>query len=189
MKFTKLLVMSALWLVGLNANAADLIERTAPTQPSWAPKFGDAITVDDIVKEPAQFEVGQLYVLYNTGKQLYFSQGCTWSTQAAVDELPLVVRFSLPDGKTIEDQALLLNDYNLYTNKWNLTFFDNPNGMFTDRATQPNIYWNVIPAGDKVYRLQASPLNPTYNPTKNPGYVGYDEATKQGGDTQGRGIG
>lgn len=189
MKFTKLLVMSALWLVGLNANAADLIERTAPTQPSWAPKFGDAITLDDIVKEPAEFEVGQLYVLYNTGKQLYFSQGCSWATQASVDELPLVVRFSLPDGKTLEDQALLLNDYNLYTNKWNLTFFDSPTGMFTDRASQPNIYWNVISAGDKVYRLQASPLNPDYTPTNNPGFVGYDEATTQGGDTHGRGIG
>ncbi|MBQ9672119.1 MAG: hypothetical protein IJV34_04630 [Prevotella sp.] len=193
MKFSKLLVLSALWLIGLGANAqVELIDRVAPVAPDWNPRFDDqgTLTVDDnVVQTPATFEVGKFYVLFNKDRELYFSQGCSWSTQAAADVTPIVVRFTLPDGKTLADGALLLNDFNLYTGKWNLAFFDSATGIFTDRNTQSNFYWNVIDQGNNTYRLQASEANPDFTPTKNPGFVGLDDATQQGGDTHGRGIG
>ena len=191
MKFSRLLVLSALWLVGLGANAADLIERVAPTEPGDQPSFLDGtLTVEDnVVAQPADFEVGKLYVLYLKDKDLYFSQGCSWSTQASADVTPFVVRFTLPSGKTLADAALEFNDWNLYTKKWNLAFFDSATGMFTDRGSQANYFWQVIDLGNKTYRLQASEANPDLKPSTNPGFVGLDDATAQGGDTHGRGIG
>ena len=190
MKISKLLVLSALWLVGLCASAADLIERVEPVEPEVQPIFGDlGISVSDIDKTPVAFEVGKYYVLYNVGAGKYFSQGCNWATQASLHETPLAVRFTLPEGKTLEDACLLLNDFNLYTNSWKLAFFDNETQMYTDRGSQANIYWQVVSQGNNVYRLQASEENPTFKPSVYPGFVGRDEAVTDRGDNHGRGVG
>ena len=114
MKISRLLVLSALWLVGLGASAADLIERTAPEAPDVLPVFGDAgVSVDNIDRTPQKFEVGKMYVLYNVGADKFYYQGCNWATQAAVDDTPLAIRFTLPEGKTLADAQLLFNDYNI----------------------------------------------------------------------------
>ena len=189
MKFSKLLVLSALALMGLSANAADLVERVAPVQPDVMPVFGDlGLPVDDIDRTPATFEVGKLYVLYNVSADKFFYQGCNWATQGAVDDTPLVVRFTLPEGKTLEDAMLVLNDYNIYTNSWKQSFFDSATSIFTDRGSQANFYWQVIAQGDKTYRLQASEANPDYKPSTNPGFVGRDDALTDQGDDHGRGA-
>ena len=190
MKFSKLLILSALWLFGLGVNAANIIERQAPEEPATAPIFGDlGIPVSDIDKTPVTFEVGKIYVLYNVETGKYFSQGCNWSTQASLDDTPIAVRFTLPEGKTLSDATLLLNDFNLYTNAWNLAFFDSETSIYTDRASQANIYWQVIGQAGGTYRLQASESNPTLKPSEYPGFVGRDDAITDKGDTHGRGIG
>ena len=177
MKFSKLLVLSALWLFGLGANAADLIERTAPEQPAVGP---GNLTADDFTATAAQFVVGNCYVIYNVGAQSYFGEGNAWGTQASVSETPLLVRFTLPEGKTIEDAALLFNDYPNTKNAWKLVFFDSADAMFVDRGTQANYFWQVVAGnGANTYRLQASPANPTLNPTNNPGFVGLDVTTNE----------
>lgn len=189
MKISRLLVLSALWLVGLGANAADLIERTAPEAPDVLPVFGDAgVSVDNIDRTPQKFEVGKMYVLYNVGANKFYYQGCNWATQAAVDDTPLAIRFTLPEGKTLADAQLLFNDYNIYTNNWNLSFFDSPTAIFTDRGSQANYFWQVIDMGNNTYRLQASEANPELKPSTNPGYVGRDEAITEQGDDHGRGA-
>ena len=169
MKFTKLLALSALWLLGLGANAAELIERTAPDAPS--PQVETA-SLD--LDNPAEFVLGNYYVLYNVGAKQFFTEGNSWGTQMSLGDGANLSYFSLPAGKTIEDAALLFNNYSAAKSSWKLAFFDSATAMFVDLGSQANYYWQVIPAEgkEKTYHLQASPLNPNYNPTNNAGFVG-----------------
>ena len=182
MKFSRLLVLSALCLTGISAWAADLIERVAPEAPETQPIFGDAgIDVGAIDRTPVKFEVGKMYVLYNVTADKFYYQGCNWATQAAVDDTPLAVRFTLPDGKSLADAQLLFNDYNIYVNNgtitgWKLSFFDSKDAIYTDRASQPNYFWQVVEKGNNTYRLQASEANPDHKPSTNEGFVGFDDA-------------
>lgn len=175
MKISKLLVLSALWLLGLSANAQDYTEREAPTEPEK--KVFTAEDIASIDKTPQEFEVGEYYFLYNVGTQKYWQQGNNWGTRASLDDVPMLVRFTLPSGKTLADATLEFNDYPPTKNKWMLAFFDNANQMYVDRGSQANIYWQVVPSGDKTYRLQASPSNPDLNPKNYPNkFVGRDES-------------
>lgn len=184
MKLTKLLVLNVLMLFGVSAQAADLIERTAPEQPGSA--VIDEAALAAIEKVAVEFEVGKYYVLYNTGAKQYYSQGNNWGTRASVSDLPILVRFTIPEGKTLADNALYLNDYCIYNNGWRLAFFDSATGIFVDRGSQANFYWQVIAQGNNVYRLQASPANPTFTPTNNPGFVGRDpEVPQDNGNNEG----
>lgn len=168
MKLTKLLVLNVLMLLGISAQAADLIERKAPSPVI------DAEALAAIEKVAAKFEVDKYYVLYNKGAQQYFSQGNNWGTRASVSDLPILVKFTLPEGKTLEDQTLYLENYCLYNKAWKKAFFDSQTSMFVDLNNQKNIYWQVVDQGNNVYRLQASPSNPDFTPTSNPGFVGRD---------------
>jgi len=190
MKLSRLFVLSALWLTGLGVSAADLIERVAPEAPATAPLFGDnGLAVDDIDRTPAAFEAGKIYVLYNVAEGTFFSQGCNWATQAATASTPIAVRFTLPEGKTLEDAALLMTDYNRYTNSWKEVFYDSQTAMFTDRGSQAVSYFQLVNQGENVYRIQASPLNATFTPEAYPGFVGRDAAVTDPGDLHGRDVG
>ena len=172
MKISKLLVLSALTFMGLSANAANLVERTEPLEPDFGP---GGLTVDNFAATAADFVIGDCYVLYNVGSQAFFGEGNAWGTQASIStETPLMVRFTVPAGMTLEDNALLFNDYANSKTAWKLVFFDSATSMFVDLGSQANYYWQVVAAGDKTYRLQASPKNPTYTPENNPGFVGLD---------------
>lgn len=177
MKISKLLVLSALWLFGLGASA-QYEQREEPTSPVTKYTADDVAALD---KTPQEFVVGDYYVLYNKDAGKYFTEGNAWGTQASAGATPLLVRFTLPDGKKLEDAALLFNDYAVSKDSWKLVFFDSETAMFVDRGSQANYFWQVVPAGDKTYRLQASPANPSLNPTNNKGYVGI--AANATGDT------
>jgi hypothetical protein len=170
MKFTKLLVLSALWLVGLSVSAADFVERTAPKAPT-----STTVDVSSInLEQPDEFVVGNYYAIYNVGAKEFFTEGNSWGTQASLGAGANLSYFSLPDGKTLEDATLIFNDYSKKVGAWKQVFFDSNTAMFVDRGSQANFYWQVVPVEGqpKTYRLQASPSNPTLNPTNNPGFVG-----------------
>lgn len=105
MKLSKLFVLGALGLVSLGANAADLIERTAP--------------IPDAVQEtPVAFEIGKTYILYNVGTEMYFAQGSTWSTRGCIVPTKAsavkirVAKYTIDnvwDGKTYEVQTYVTN--------------------------------------------------------------------------------
>lgn len=178
MKIKKLLVLSALAFMGLSANAANLVERTEPLEPDFGP---GGLTIDNFAATAADFQIGDCYVLYNVGSQAYFGEGNAWGTQVSITtETPLLARFTVPAGMTLEDNALLFNDYANSKTAWKLVFFDSPTSMFVDLGSQANYYWQVVAAGDKTYRLQASPKNPNYTPENNPGFVGLDVTTDPG---------
>lgn len=160
MKISKLLVLMALLLTGGSAWAADLIERTAPTAPEEKPLV-TAELLETINKTPQEVKMGVCYVAYNTGAQQYFTEGNNWGTRASVGDIPLVVRFELPSGKKLEDQALFFYDYSKNKGSWKKAFFDSETAMFVDLGSQANYYWGLKAMGNNVYRLFASSANPS----------------------------
>jgi len=156
MKFTKLLALSALWLVGLSANAADLIERVKPTNA-------------DVKQTPVTFQAEEEYLLYNTGAQMFFSQGNSWGTKASGNanvESANRMYFTkyVPEGGEWDGKTFIFKIYSSVRStsySWHQCFFDSQTAMFVDHASQPNIYWEVKDMGNNVYRLMAAAANPS----------------------------
>ena len=175
MKISRLLVLSALWLVGLGANAADLNERTAPEEPSWD------VDIASLDMTPQDFVVGNVYALYNVGTQMYYYRGNAWDSQATGStEKALPVRFVLPNGKTLEDKALYIRDYFDRDNpaRWRTAFITTGDGqvngvygegtaaLFTDNndGTAALMWIEASTAGNKLYNISISELNTAAQP-------------------------
>ena len=172
MKISKLLVLSALCLFGLNVQAADLIERTEPL-------------VVDVVPTAVAFEADHQYLLYNTGAGYFFSQGNAWGTKASGNpnqEAALRVNFVKNvvngewDGKTYIFK--IYSSIRNTTYSWHECFFDSETTMFVDRGSQGNLYWEVIDKGNNTYWLGAAAANPSIH-SGDSLYVGWDETVPQ----------
>jgi hypothetical protein len=161
--------------VGLGANAADLIERTAPEEPSWD------VDIASLDMTPQDFVVGNVYALYNVGTQMYYYRGNAWDSQATGSaEKALPVRFVLPNGKTLEDKALYIRDYFDRDNpaRWrtafittgdskvNSAFGDGTAALFTDNndGTAALMWIEASTAGNKLYNISISELNTAAQP-------------------------
>ena len=134
MKFSKLLVLSALWLgIASNAKAADL-------------------TGDWTMPEPTGLEFttftddGTSYYLYSPAARMFFSSGNSWNTQASVRTFgyPFWVVSSSEDGapegsyelwNTVNnpDRTDVTGDHNLFT--------DDGGSTWVDHASQANYSW------------------------------------------------
>ncbi|MBR4898571.1 MAG: hypothetical protein IKZ48_07285 [Prevotella sp.] len=175
MKISRLLVLSALWLVGLSANAANLNERTAPEEPAWD------VDIASLDMTPQEFVVGNVYALYNVGTMMYYYRGNAWDSQATGSaERALPVRFVLPNGKTLEDKALYIRDYFDRDNpaRWRTAFIttgdskvngafgDGTAALFTDNndGTAALMWIEPSAAGDKLYNISISELNTAAQP-------------------------
>jgi hypothetical protein len=172
MKISKLLVLSAMWLTGLTASAADLIERTQPS-------------VVDVLPTAAAFQVDHQYLLYNKGTGYFFSQGNSWGTKASGNpnqEAALRLYFTKYlnagewDGKTYIFK--IYSSIRSTNYSWHEVFFDSPTAMFVDRASQANLYWEVIDKGNLTYNLGAAAANPTIH-SGDSLFVGYDPSVSQ----------
>ena len=170
---TKLLVLSALWLVGLGAYAANLVERTAPVEPESA-LIDDVSTID---KTAQDFVVGDAYVIYNKGAEKYYYQGNAWGTQAtgSADEA-MIVRFVMPNGKSLNDKALWLRNYVPTQSQWRTAFITTGDGrvggvfgtgtaaLFVDNNDGDAALLWVEASGDKTYRISISESNSAAQP-------------------------
>lgn len=170
MKITKLLVLGALLLMGNGvAMAADWIARTAPT-------------VSDVKAEAVNFEADHEYLLYNTGAQMFFSQGNAWGTKASGDahqEHALRMYFTkyVPTDGEWDGKTYIFNVYSSIrstTYAWRKCFFDSDVAMFVDHASQPNLYWEIQDMGGATYRLKAAEANPSIK-SDGTQFVGRDE--------------
>lgn len=141
MKFTKLLVLSALLLVGSGVAKAEVKDgvRVQP-QPAKTQGFVASETTDTY------------YYLYNVNAKLFFTEGNAWGTQASVGYTGLKVAFTTDAEYT---SVYLFNDYSLKKNSWKLVFFDSKTAMYVDRGSQANYRWAVV-KGDGTFRLQAA---------------------------------
>ncbi len=171
MKISRLLVLSALGLWSLGANAADLVERVAPTN-------------DDVQQVPVAFQAGKTYLLYNVGTQKFYTQGNSWGTRSSVGPLSEAIRVHLdeyvPEGQSLTEVTYQFFNYSCVrtrTYSWHQSWFSNDQvQMYTDLASQADKYWAVDDQGGNTYRLKAAQINPE---VKSDGtqFVGYQEGT------------
>lgn len=154
MKIAKLLVLAALAL--FSNNAAKAVDGNVWTKP--VPEFSSLV-------------VGEVYYFYNTGSDLFFTQGNAWGTQASVGKQGLKVR--------VEQQSegvYILTDSVATQKAWKMWWFvDDGIGMYVDYNNQPDYLWEITSMGDNVYRLSPSALNPNVN--NNTLFVGLDRTT------------
>jgi hypothetical protein len=156
MKVSRLLVLSALWLTGLGVNAADLIERTAPTNA-------------DVPQTAVAFEADHQYLLYNTGKGEFFSQGGAWGTKAcSCPEVEYANRMYftkyVPEGDEWDGFTYIFKIYSTIRSNnyaWHECFFDSDVAMFVDRGSQGNYFWEIEDKGGNTYRLYSAAINPS----------------------------
>ncbi len=151
MKISKLLVLSALWLIGLGANAAvELTERKAPTEPTTKEYSGDALNA--ISKTNAEFKEGASYVLYNKDAQKYFIAGSDWGTRATANATKAArVYFTATEAaKKLGDGVYELKNY--VNSKMQSAFGEESQNIWTDNDGNDGRFWKIIANGD-AYRI------------------------------------
>ncbi|MBQ3629839.1 MAG: hypothetical protein II949_01230 [Prevotella sp.] len=171
MKYSKLLVLSALWLSSLGVNAADLVERTMPTN-------------DDVEVKAVEFAVGQTYLLYNVTADAYFTQGNNWGTRGCVGPKASAVRIKVAqykvdnvwDGKTYEIEDYVCVRSTNYS--WMKACMDDSGNLFLDQTTWANRFYEIQPQGNLVYRFMPNEVNTTIK-SDGTQFMGRDEAVPQ----------
>ena len=171
MKISRLLVLSALGLASLSVNAAELLERTKPT-------------AEVIPEVPTNFQVGKEYVLYNTGTQLYFTQGNTWGTRGCVGPKSSAVLLKVAeykvedvwDGKTYEIENYVTNR-TAYS--WYKACMDDDGNLYLDQSTWGNRFYEIqVQTDGLTYRLMPAEANAKHK-SDGTQFVGRDESVPQ----------
>ncbi|MBP5338466.1 MAG: hypothetical protein J6Z14_04065, partial [Prevotella sp.] len=171
MKLSRLFVLSALCLTGMSVNAVELEPREAPTPE----KAGST---------PVAFEVGKTYILYNTGAEMYFTQGSTWSTRGCVVPNKAsavairVAKYTVSDvwdGKTYEIQNYVTNRTSY---SWYKLCMNTGGDLYLDQTSWAR-FLEIKDQGSNVYRLMPSEENANvtdYETVVSDGtqFIGYD---------------
>ena len=131
MKLSKLLVLSAMWLVGVSANAE--VPDGVWTMPEPTGLEFTTFTAD-----------GERYYLYNPAAKMFFSAGNNWGTQASVRTFGIQVWLEPATEADAPDGSYELWDEN--TNPERSTgngnvFTDDGNSSWVDHGTQGNYSW------------------------------------------------
>ncbi len=156
MKIARLLVVGALFLLG--NNVAKAVDGNVWTKPAAVTEFASLVD-------------GEVYYFYNTGSQLFFTQGNLYGTQASVGETGLKVRVEMQ-----WEGVYTLTDYVKTQEAWKMWWFvDTSNIMYVDYNNQPDFLWEITAMGNDVYRLSPSAQNPNWN--DNTKFVGLDRTT------------
>jgi len=169
MKISKLLVLSALWLLGLSANAQDYTERVAPESPG---NTFDEEALAALDKTPQAFQADEYYVLYNKGANMFFIAGNDWNTRASFnDKQAAVVYFTQTSAAKEKGEGVYeLKNYVPQFSEFRSAFADGAESVWTDNNGQANRFWKVTSVGEDV-RLscvtQGDNLFLGYNPAKN----------------------
>jgi len=178
MKFSKLLVMSALLLSSGMAQAA-IVDgvRQKPvfdTSKLQTAELPTGTAMSDTT------EVGTYY-LYNLGSGLFFGEGNAWGTQASVAEVgnrAFFTQYKSTSETEWDGTTLLFNDFSIVKKSWKTVFFDSETAMFVDRGNQANYGWAVDQAADGKIRLHVAnhaTINPAFNSENHPDlFVGLD---------------
>ena len=155
MKIAKLLVLSALFLLG--NNVAKAVDDNVWQKPS--------------VTEFASLVDGEIYYFYLPGCQLFFTQGNAYGTQASAGTTGLKVKVEQQS-----ENVWTLTDYVKSQNAWKMWWFvQDMNIMYVDYNNQPDFLWEIKDMGSQVYRLSPSAQNPNWN--DNTKFVGLDQTT------------
>jgi hypothetical protein len=151
MKFTKLLVLSALCLFGLNATAE---------------------IVDGVRQKPvpsATYQAGETVYLFNVGAEMFFTAGNDWETRASVGEVGQKVVFTASDAALAQGEDVVeLKSYVPKFSKMLSTFTDGVASIWTDNDNGANHFWKVTANGN-YYRIS----NATFETSL---FLGWDQS-------------
>ena len=179
MKLSRLFVLGAMGLASLSANA---IELEAWEEPSAA----------DVQETAVAFEVGKTYILYNTGAEMYFTQGSNWSTRGCVVPNKAsavkvrVAKYTIDnvwDGKTYEIQNYVTNRSSY---SWYKLCMNAAGDLYLDQTSWAR-FLEIQDQGSNVYRLMPSEQNATiegYEAMVSDGtqFIGYAGLAYDGGN-------
>ena len=144
MKISKLLVLSALWLCGLGAQAAIVDGVRQAPEPATTPF--QTSTADEV------------FYLYNTSAKMFFTQGNTWGTRACVGPYASAVKVYFSEAP---DGGYLINNYICIRStsySWkNACAEAEGSALYCDQsASWGRPYWKVVPTSGNGFRLQTT---------------------------------
>ena len=167
MRISKLFVLSALGLFGLNANAADLVERTAPEKPAEVAAL-DAASFESLDKTPAPLAVDQAYVMYNVAAQKCYLAGNNYNTRASIgpwastegddkNEYAAAVMYFTQTGeaKAKGDDVYELKSWVPKFSEFRSSFGGNTGvgDIWTDNNGRDDRFWKFADQGNNTYRI------------------------------------
>lgn len=172
MRISRLLVLSVLGLSGLNAMAADLVERTAPEKPAAAAAL-DAASLESLDKTPAPLAINQAYVMYNVAAQKCFLAGNDYSTRASIgpwvsesgdtQEYAAAVMYF---ASTSASAAMGADVYELKSwvpkfSEFRSSFGGNSGvgDIWTDNNSRDDRFWKYADQGNNIYRISNAKNN------------------------------
>jgi len=152
MKISRLLVLSALWLIGLGANAADLIERVAPDQPATV--LYDETALSEMTLTPSAYAEDHGFFLYNVGAAKYFCAGNEWNTRASLSTSAPVVYFTVTSAAKAKGEGVVeLKNYVPDKAEFRSAFAGGASDFWTDNNTRADRFWKVTVVEDNKIRI------------------------------------
>ncbi len=175
MRISKLFVLSALGLFGLNANAADLVERTAPEKPAEVAAL-DAASFESLDKTPAPLAVDQAYVMYNVAAQKCYLAGNNYNTRASIgpwastdgdtNEYAAAVMYFTQTGeaKAKGDDVYELKSWVPKFSEFRSSFGGNTGvgDIWTDNNGRDDRFWKFADQGNNTYRISNQKNSTTF---------------------------
>lgn len=105
------------------------------------------------------------FYLYNTGSQLFATQGNEYHTHLSVAESGLkfkVHQYVLSEASGWDGVTYTISDSVVTQGAWKEVFFENFPHIFVDRYNQNNYYFNFEEFGGNEYGIYAADCNPDY---------------------------
>ena len=175
MRISKLFVLSVLGLFGLNASAADLVERTAPEKPAEVAAL-DAASFESLDKTPAPLAVDQAYVMYNVAAQKCYLAGNNYNTRASIgpwastdgdtNEYAAAVMYFTQTGeaKAKGDDVYELKSWVPKFSEFRSSFGGNTGvgDIWTDNNGRDDRFWKFADQGNNTYRISNQKNSTTF---------------------------
>lgn len=175
MRISKLFVLSVLGLFGLNANAADLVERTAPEKPAEVAAL-DAASFESLDKTPAPLAVDQAYVMYNVAAQKCYLAANNYNTRASIgpwastdgdtNEYAAAVMYFTQTGeaKAKGDDVYELKSWVPKFSEFRSSFGGNTGvgDIWTDNNGRDDRFWKFADQGNNTYRISNQKNSTTF---------------------------
>ena len=109
------------------------------------------------------FAAGQECYLFNVGANRFYTEGNAWGTQGSVGQEGLKCKF-VQSG-----EAVKLTNFSITKNAWRTTFVTTNGALYVDGDNPAECWWQVVPSGEKTFRLMISSPNVVYNQANYPG--------------------
>ena len=132
MKLSKLLVLSALSLLGLSAQATIV----------------DGVRQKPVPQSGATYQVGEEFYLFNMGSKTFFTVGNDYSTRASVADEGQKVVFTATDAAlALGEDVVELKNYVPKFSEMRSAFADNASSIWTDNNGHAHRFWKVMGSG------------------------------------------